>query len=288
MDALVGRTVAKRFRVESLLARGQTASIYVAEQLSMRRKVALKLLRPELSFERSAAVRFRREVEVVTQLRSPHSIAFHDFGQTEDGALFIAMELLEGESLRERLDRTGALSPIEVVTVVRQIAASLTEAHDAGIVHRDLKPENIFLCHRAGPPEPFVKVLDFGLARFLDSATRITGPNTTVGSPAYLAPEMAVVGRVSDWRGDLYALGVITFEMLVGRRPFETTDPVAMILAHTAHPVPSVYDLAPDLPHGLDAFMAVALAKDPEERLADAATFARALAAALGERRHQD
>jgi serine/threonine-protein kinase len=285
-DPLLGRVIAGRYRLDALLGEGQMARVYVAEQLSMGRKIAVKILRHELLSEAEAPARFRREVAAVTQLRSPHAIQFFDFGETDDRLLFIAMELLDGETLRDRLERDRVISPDETLAIVRQIAAALDEAHRAGVVHRDLKPENIHLSARPGDAVPFVKVLDFGLAKLLhaaiDGSPALTAPNTTVGSPAYVAPEMVVVGRVPDWRSDLYALAVITYEMLVGERPFQGATPIEMILEHARAPIPSACARNPDLPPAIDALMSAGLAKEPAARPADAFTFAHALAAALG------
>jgi serine/threonine-protein kinase len=281
-DPLLGSVVAGRFRLEALVGEGEMARVYVAEQLSMGRKVALKVLRRELTQDRTASARFQREVEAVKRLRSPHTIGFHDFGEWQ-GQLYIAMELLEGQTLRERLERDRFLDPEEVLSIVDQVASSLDEAHSAAVIHRDLKPENVFLCPTPGPPRPFVKVLDFGLAKLLDGLDRpnLTAPTHTVGTPAYLAPEMARPGREADARVDLYSLGVMTFEMLVGERPYRAKSPLAMLMLHSKEPVPSARARKPDLPGGVDAFVQIAMAKDPDKRPEDGATFARALRSAL-------
>jgi serine/threonine-protein kinase len=190
--------------------------------------------------------------------------------------------------LRALLERHRPLEPLLVLAIVRQVAACLAEAHAASIVHRDLKPENVFLCPAA--KGPFVKVLDFGLAKLVEptpgeKVPPITLPSLTVGTPAYLAPEMAVTGRRGDARSDLYALGVMTYEMLVGERPFKEKTPSAMMKAHTSAPIPQPSLSRPQVPAGCDAFMTVALAKDPEDRFQDAEAFAVALGGALGERR---
>ena len=290
-DRRVGTTVAGRFQIESLIGEGQMARVYVAQQMSMKRRVALKIMHLDLLRHKAAPTRFRREVEAVTRLRSPHTIVFYDFGSTDDGSLFIAMELLTGEPLRVWLDRERALDPALTLALVRQICSCLREAHGAGVLHRDLKPENIFLC----PPEPgarapFVKVLDFGLAKlsepaFGENMPPITSPSITVGTPAYLAPEMAITGRKADLRSDLYSLGVMVFEMLTGERPYDEKNPHAMMVAHARNPIPQPSRRKQGLPAGSDGFIQVAMAKDPEERFQNAEAFANALASALGERR---
>jgi serine/threonine-protein kinase len=289
-DRRLGSTIGGRFRVEALLGEGQMARVYLAEQVSMHRQVALKIIHPDLVRHPVAQVRFRREVEAVTRLRSPHTIVFYDFGATDDGSLYIAMELLDGQTLRGRLEEQGALSPAEVLAVVRPIASCLFEAHEAGVLHRDLKPENVFLCApEPGRRDPHVKVLDFGLARVaepvFDAGVSITSPSVTVGTPAYMAPEVAAANREVDARSDLYSLGVIVYELLVGARPFEARNPHAMMLCHTTSPVPMPSRRRPGLPPGCDAFIALALAKDPDERFQTAEAMAHALGAALGDRR---
>jgi serine/threonine protein kinase len=281
-ESLLGAVVADRFRIDALLGGGQMADVYVAEQLSMQRKVALKILRRELTMDGSAAARFRREVTAVNRLQSPHTIRFYDFGETDDGLLYIAMELLTGGTFRDRLEAAPGPTPGEILSVLRQTALSLDEAHAAGVIHRDLKPENLHLCGDLSSEEqPFVKVLDFGLARITDGVERITGPNTAVGSPAYIAPEMIVAGRKPDHRADLYALAVIAFEAIVGRRPYDLEDPLKVVLAHASHPIPRARELRPDLPEGFEDVVRMSLAKNPDERFQSGAALVRALSDAL-------
>ena len=286
-DPLVGQVVAGRYSIDSVLGSGGMAKVYIATQLSMQRPVALKVLRRELLAEKVSVERFRREVLAVARLQSPHTIEFYDFDQSESGDMFIAMELLKGETLRDRLNRESVLAPDLIAAIVRQVAASLGEAHRAGVLHRDLKPENVHFCGQPTPLRPFVKVLDFGLAKLLDMVGdgSITGERKTVGTPAYMAPEMAIAGGHVDQRSDLYALAIMAYEMLVGERPFHANNPFALMKEQAIAPVPSLYGRGQELPHGVDAFMQVALAKDPDERMPDASTFAQALAGALGERR---
>ena len=249
----------------------------------MARQVALKVLNVELLDNVEATARFRREVDAVTRLQSPHTISFIDFGEADDGLLFIAMELLDGETLRARLERDKTVSIDDTIAIVSQIANSLGEAHSAGVVHRDLKPENVQFATRSSPIQPFLMVLDFGLASVLEPANggSITGLHKTVGTPAYLAPEVAIKGGVADWRADLYALGVMTFEMLAGVRPYDDKSPTKVVMAHINAPIPSIHALRPDLRQEVDAFMQTAMAKKPEDRAPNAQAFLDGLAAAL-------
>jgi serine/threonine-protein kinase len=283
-DPLIGHSLLGRYRVRRILGEGTMARVYLAHQVSVGREVAVKVLRSELTEDTDAATRFRREVEAVARLRSPHTIEFFDCGETPSGYHFIVMEYLQGETLRARLDQQGALPPRLVVSIVAQIASALGEAHAAGIVHRDLKPENIHFTDHPSPLSPFVKVLDFGLVQLADAQRapmRSTGKHTTVGTPAYLAPEAAMVGHVTDWRCDIYALGVMTFEMLTGILPFSGRTPIEAMVAHVRDPIPSAAALRPELGPRIDEFFAQVLAKDPQQRISNAAMAAQALVETL-------
>jgi len=286
-DPLLGKILDGRYRVDSLIGEGGMATVYEGEQLTMNRRVALKVIRRDLSLEPTVVVRFRREVEAVSRLRSPHVIEFYDFGKTADDLLYIVMEFLEGRSLRTLISE-GPMHVGDVISIVRQTCCALGEAHRAGVVHRDLSPDNVFLSDVPSPLAQFVKVLDFGLVKLAEGSDKflnVTAQRTTVGTPAYIAPESVRADRQSDWRVDLYALGVIVFEMLVGQRPFTADGPMKMAMAHAQEPVPSAFARASHLPEAIDSFFQIAMAKDPDERFQDAETFANALATVLGDRR---
>jgi len=289
-DPMIGRTIDGRYRIARLLGQGNMARVYVAEQVCMGRNVAVKILLRELLVDKTAAGRFRKEVEAVSRLRSPHTIEFFDVGETAEGAPYIAMELLAGETLRERLDSDTLLPTWEVSTIVRQIACSLQEAHDAGVLHRDLKPENVHFSVQASPLQPFLKLLDFGFAKMLDPGDSenpiLTGKRQTVGTPAYMAPEMIVEERPVDHRSDIYALGVMCFEMLTGTRPYEARKAMEMVLAHVRSPIPSALERKPDLPKSIDDFFYSAMSKDPELRPQSAVDLAERLGHVLGDRRN--
>jgi serine/threonine-protein kinase len=286
-DPRLGQLIDGRYRIESFLGRGQTACVYVAEQISMKRQVALKILHDELRADRNALARVKREVDAVVRLRSPHAITFFDFGYSDTDGFYIAMELLQGESLRASLRRERVVPPALVLSIATQVGSCLAEAHVAGVIHRDLKPENIFLCppQRSGD-RPFVKVLDFGLAKLVHpdldaSAQVLTAPRTAIGTPAYLAPEMARAGRTPDHRVDLYSLGLIVFEMLAGRRAFVATSPGAMLYEQAFEKAPRISALRAELPAALDDFFDTALAKDPDRRFPSADLFVQALTRVL-------
>lgn len=286
IDPVIGSVIAGRYKMARLLGKGNMARVYVAEQLSMERNVAIKLLQPELMVDEVAAGRFRQEVHAVSRLHSPHTIRFYDAGRTPAGTPYIVMELLFGQTLRERLEEDIVLPPLEVLSIVRQISCSLFEAHEAGVWHRDLKPENVHFCHQATPMQPFLKLLDFGLAKLMDQRgpddPTLTGKRQTVGTPAYMAPEMIVEERQVDHRVDIYALGVMIFEMLCGTRPYQEKNSMKMALAHVREDIPSARERNPDLPAGIDAFFATVMAKKPEDRPQYALDVAELLAECLG------
>ncbi len=289
IDPVLGSIIGGRYKMARLLGKGNMARVYVAEQLSMQRNVAVKLLQPELIVDEVAAGRFRQEVDAVSRLHSPHTIRFYDAGRTPTGTPYIVMELLFGQTLRERLEEDIVLPPLEVLSIVRQISCSLFEAHEAGVLHRDLKPENVHFCHQATPLQPFLKLLDFGLAKLLDDRgpdnPTLTGKRQTVGTPAYMAPEMIVEERVVDHRSDIYSLGVMIFEMLTGSRPFRETNSMKMALAHVREAIPSAQERNPELPEGIDSFFTTVMAKQPDDRPQYALDVAHLLAEALGDRR---
>ncbi|HEY3445428.1 MAG TPA: protein kinase [Myxococcales bacterium] len=246
--ALVGQTIDNRYRVDAWIATGGMGSVYRAEQVFIRRPVALKVLHPFFQASAEVVERFRREAQITFQLRSAHVVEVIDFGRTADGCFYLAMELLEGESLQAFLQRKGRLSPPEAVPLLRQLLETLSAAHAGGIAHRDLKPENLWLVPRPGEPEPLLKILDFGIAKLAEAPkdAPLTRLGFVMGTPEYLAPEQAC-GLAADTRADLYSVGLITFVMLAGRHPFDTRDVRALVQAQAVTPVPGLAEVAPDL-----------------------------------------
>lgn len=275
MTLSVGTMVDGRFRIKGLIGIGGTSAVYVAEQISMGRDVALKVLRSELLSREQATERFVREVRAISRLTSPHTISVYDVGRTEDGLLYIAMELLKGRSLfRLMTEEPGPMSPWRAVNLVSQVLNSLGEAHQAGVLHRDLKPENIFIIPGAGRTE-FVKVLDFGIAQLGDDAPmRESERSIVVGTPRYMSPEQ-MEGKPLDPRSDLYSLATILFELLAGVPPFEAPTPVALALRKIREDPPRIRDLVPGVrvPKELEDFLVRALARDPDKRPKDASEF---------------
>jgi serine/threonine protein kinase len=269
-DPLIGSVVNRSYVVLSKLGEGGMGVVYKALQQRLERQVALKVLGPRFGGDVKASERFRHEARAVSQLTNPHTVTVYDFGSTEDGTLYLAMQLLKGESLRERMARLP-LTPQEAVSIAADICDSLAEAHERvpQIIHRDIKPDNIFV-RVTETGTLFATVLDFGLARIQDSA-KLTASNSVIGTVAYMAPEQAQSRKDVDGRLDLYALGVMLFEMLAGRVPFDSPDKLGVMYKHVYNPPPALRDVrrasgANALPGSLEALVAELLAKQPAQR----------------------
>lgn len=258
-DPYLGRVVGGKYRVESVIASGGMGTIYRAAQLPLERPVAIKILHPngKRGEENVSEKRFLLEASILSRLSHPHIVTVYDYGRIEDGpdtgACFMAMELLGGETLHHRLKARGALTVAEALSIARQIARGAREAHRHGVIHRDLKPANVMLVpagHGTGQGHgdelaEVVKVLDFGLVKVLrDASEELTMDGTFLGSPRYMAPEQIASGEV-DERTDIYSLGVILYQMLCGRTPFEGDTNVHILMSHLNDPVPWMRDRAP-------------------------------------------
>ena len=263
--------LADRYRVESELGRGGMATVYLAHELKHHRKVAVKVLHPELATALGVE-RFVREINTSTQLTHPHILPVFDSDE-RDGLLYYVMPYIDGETLRSRLQREGQLPIEEAVRIAGDVAEALEYAHSCGVVHRDIKPENIlFSAGRA-------VVADFGIARAISAATLqpLTGPGATLGTPSYMSPEQRT-GEV-DGRADVYSLGCVLYEMLAGTAPFTGPDVQAVIARHAVDPVPPIRSVRAAVPHALERVVLQALAKMPADRFASAGQFAAALRA---------
>ena len=225
VDPLVGVVVAGKYRIVKQLGEGGMGCVYLAEQQlgSTTRKVALKTLHKHLSHDPAIKARFDREAGTVAALEHPNTIQVYDFGAMEDGTLYLVMEFVQGRSVADILEKDGPMPPARVENILRQVCGSLAEAHGHGIVHRDLKPDNVVLCERAGQKD-WVEVLDFGIAKRSSehdpNEAKLTQQGMVLGTPPYMSPEQ-FTGQPVDLRSDIYALGVMTYEMLVGKYPFE-------------------------------------------------------------------
>ncbi len=282
-DPFIGTVIRDAYRIEKKIGQGGMGAVYRAKQLSVDRDVVIKMLRssddPELNdlLEK----RFKREALATSRLGHPNTISVLDFGQTEDGTLFLVLELLTGTPLNQILAREGPLDLQRVAKVGMQVCRSLNEAHEAGVIHRDLKPENVFLCNYRGEDD-VVKVMDFGVARLMDptdnNMTRITRAGLTVGTPMYIAPEQAMGQEVTP-ATDLYAFGVMLYEMLCGSVPFKADTGMEMALKHIREvPPPVPLDgIVDEIASKWQALTARLLLKDPKKRPQAAAEVADGL-----------
>ena len=276
-DPFIGRTLNSRYEVISKLGEGGFGAVYRGKQLHVGREVAIKVLNPSTQRDPNLVARFKREGAVACNLRDPHTITTFDFDQTPEGLLYIAMELLQGESLHDVFSRHGRLEWKRVLRILDMMCSSLAEAHSLGIVHRDLKPENIFLEDRPGHGE-FVKVLDFGIAKIVggeigQNSPQLTATGQTLGTLEYMSPEQ-LMGRELDGRSDVYALGVLAYELTTGQLPFpDATGPAALIAAQLRKvpAPPSRVDASLGLPSAFDALVARMLDKDLAKRVQSAA-----------------
>ncbi|MGH3300432.1 MAG: protein kinase domain-containing protein [Streptosporangiaceae bacterium] len=269
LSAPIGQLLDGRYLVESQIARGGMATVYLARDVRLERTIALKVAHPELARDREFVDRFIGEARAVARLSSPNVVAVFDQGSTGD-LHYIAMEYVPGPTLRELLVARGRLSPREALDIIERVLTGLAAAHDAGIIHRDVKPENVLLGNGTA-----VKVADFGLAR-AESGIRHTRSGLLIGTAAYLAPEQ-VISNAADQRTDVYAAGVMLFELLTGQQPHTGDTPLAVAYRHVNVVVPAPSSVNPELPPALDALVALATSRDPELRPADARHYLHAI-----------
>ncbi len=277
------------YRLGELLGKGGMGEVYRATHRMLARPAAIKLIRPEVLAAGDGAragiatARFRREAEAAARLTSPHTVELYDFGVTEEGTLYLVMELLQGTTLETLVRERGPLPASQVIDILRQVCDSLEEAHAAGLVHRDIKPANIHL-GRVGNQAGFVKVLDFGLVKSIGGADReqsMEGAVATAGTPAYMAPEILRDEPV-DGRSDLYALGCVAYYLLTAHMVFEADTSIQMVLKHLqAEPVPPSRRTPNPIPDALERIVLECLAKRPSDRPAGARELARRLEAVV-------
>jgi eukaryotic-like serine/threonine-protein kinase len=264
----IGSTLDNRYRIDALIGTGGMGRVYRAEHTAIGRAVAIKVLHNDLNHNREAAQRFQREAIASGRLDHPNIVGIYDFGMLPHGACYLVMELLEGETLGERLERDGRIPWREALEILRGMLLGLRHAHDRGVVHRDIKPDNIYLARKDG--DLIIKLLDFGIAKLRAGSAddpASTRAGLTVGTPAYLSPEQAVGGEITP-AADLYSASIVLYEMLTGRGPFEDKDPLAMLGAHVSRVPPPISQAAPDIevPSGLEAVIQAGLVKAAAER----------------------
>jgi serine/threonine-protein kinase len=269
-DRRIARLVGGRYQITGLIASGGMGEVFQAHDRVLDRTVALKILRAGLGSDDDFIERFRREASIAGRLSHPNIVQVYDFGRGEDGSAYMAMELVEGQNLREVLHASGRLRPALAARIAAQVCAALEAARKAGLVHRDIKPENILLTS-----DGRVKVADFGLSRTM-AESRATQANVLLGTAHYVAPEQ-VEGKDSDHRADLYALGVVLYEMLTGTTPFTGDTPLIVAYQRVRENVPRPSDRVNGVPQALDEIVRLATARDPAKRYASAADMGDAL-----------
>ncbi|WP_438004692.1 serine/threonine-protein kinase [Sorangium sp. So ce321] len=277
---LPGMQVGSHLRLIRALGQGGMGSVWLAEHTALKTQVAVKFLRDMYVDHPLAVVRLRREAEAAARIQSPHVVRVFDLGFADQGVPYIVMEHLEGETLQDLVERRRRLSLDETVSIVRQIGAALARAHEAGIVHRDIKPENIFLVE--GEREPFVKVLDFGIAKnTVEEAERLTVTGAIMGTPHFMSPEQMAGGAKVGPHSDLWALGVVAYFCLTGQIPFGGATIAAVAVAIDRGPPPPPSRLVPGVPPAIDAWVLSLLEPDPARRAQSARAVLEALDAAL-------
>jgi serine/threonine-protein kinase len=261
-----------QYRLREKIGSGGMGEVWKAEHAMLARPAVVKLIRPDLvdSNKREKACllkRFEREARATALLQSPHTVDVYDYGIAEDETFYYVMEFLEGVNLETLIERFGPVSAERAAYLLTQVCGSLAEAHQFGLIHRDLKPSNIFVC-RLGLEYDFVKILDFGLVKQLQTDhTRLTRSGVVAGTPAFLAPEVALDGGRADARSDIYALGCVAYWLVTGRLVFESETPIGTILQHVqTSPIPPSRRCEINVPEALERIILSCLEKDPSDR----------------------
>jgi serine/threonine protein kinase len=267
-DALLGKILAGKYRIEERLSTGGMGTVYRGTHVLMDKTVAVKVLRPSLAADEKIVARFSREARAASRISHPNALSVTDFGEAEDGVVFLVMEYLNGKTLKEIIRQDGPLPLPRAVEILRQVGGALEAAHAEGVVHRDLKSENIMLLSSSGAD--YAKVLDFGIAKIKEPEGTydpgLTAPDLVIGTPQYMSPEQCSQSPDIDARSDIYSLGVILYEMLVGHVPFTGGSPTAIMLKHLQQTAPSVLSERTDVPAPIGLVVARALEKRPEDR----------------------
>ncbi|MFL6207564.1 MAG: protein kinase domain-containing protein [Pyrinomonadaceae bacterium] len=282
-DALLGQTLAGKYRIEERISEGGMGTVYRGTHVLMEKQVAIKVLHPSLAADDKIVARFTREAKAASRISHPHALTVTDFGESDNGIVFLVMEYLRGQTLKQIIRTDGPLPLKRIVEITRQVAGALDAAHAEGVVHRDLKSDNIMLEEIGAAGGDWAKVLDFGIAKVQEPVGQdpeLTAPNLIIGTPQYMSPEQCSQSGEIDKRSDVYSFGVIIYEMLTGHVPFTGESATAIMLKHLQEPVPSISAERQDIPPAVAYVIEKALAKRREERQQSAGELAEALAAA--------
>ncbi len=274
-----GLIIEGKYRIEALLGEGGMGAVYLAEHTRIKRPVAIKVLHAK-NPDADAVKRFEREAEAAGRIGSDHIVEVLDFGTTPEGYRFMVMELLSGESLKDRLKREQTLAPSAVIPLLTQVLEGLSAAHDAGIVHRDLKPDNIFILREKAGRKDFVKIVDFGISKFAalsSGAGAMTQTGTVMGTPFYMSPEQAKSANEVDARSDLYAIGIILYEAITGTRPFNAGTLTELLFKIVFEDPQPPCALVPSIDPALNTIIMRAFAREPDERFQPARELQQAL-----------
>ena len=283
-DSLVGTTLDGKYRIDARLNEGGMGTVYRGTHVLMDKTVAIKVLRPSLAADEKIVARFSREARAASRISHPNALSVTDFGEDDSGHVYLVMEFLSGRTLKAVIRDQGPLPLARVVDITRQIGDALNAAHTQGVVHRDLKSDNIMLLDTM--TSDHAKVLDFGIAKINEPDgnvdTGLTAPNLVIGTPQYMSPEQCSQETEIDARSDIYSLGVILYEMLVGHVPFSGDSATIVMMKHLQEPVPSVLDERDDVPPAVSRVVTRAMAKVPDNRYQTVAELVEDLTIAAG------